>query len=130
MDLDDERVFPVWIVVRGQKQPTLNDEVVVGPGERGGIAPGWRKAFVEMGELGEARGGSGCGRGIPGPQMRGTGGTHSLLRERGRGGAGGVDFRGLVEGAGLKDEEGAIGSDGETAIEVGRDDGCRWRARR
>ena len=52
-------------------------------------------------------------RGIPGPQMRGTGGTHSLLRERGRGGAGGVDFRGLVEGAGLKDEEGAIGGDGE-----------------
>ena len=56
--------------------------------------------------------------------MRGTGGTHCLRRKRCCGGAGGVDFWGLVEGAGQKDEEGAIGGDGEVVIEIADADGA------
>ena len=133
MDLDNERVFLARIVVRGEEEPSLNVEIVVGPGERGGISPGGLEAVIEMRELDDAGGVGKCVGGVPGPQMRGTGGTHSLRRKRGHGGAGGVDLWRLVEGAGLKDEEGAIGSDGETAIEVADADRARvgedWRGK-
>ena len=56
VDFDEERIFLRRIVVRGQQEPALNVEAVVGPGERNGIAPGGLEAVVEVGELDEARG--------------------------------------------------------------------------
>src|SRR5215469_10117991 len=83
VDFDDQRIFLAGIEVLWLEQPALDAELVAFPGKRYGFAPCGLDAVVEVRELrdaGESRG-------------------HC------RAGPGGIDLRGMVEGAGVKDEE-------------------------